>query len=662
MKKKLQKIVFFVLLYTTAYSQIGSLNPSFDPDDGPDFQVNTALPLPDGKIMIGGSFSEYNAVSRNGIARINADGTLDATFDPGTGIPVIVGRNERKIDDIKIQADGKILIAGIFDTYNTSAKKDMARLNADGSLDASFTLDARIVTYIGIRTIALQPDGKIIVTGTFNLNGTRKSVARLNADGSLDETFSSYIAPYGLTNNEMYRSLVMPDGKILIAGTCQITANTFLLLTKLNPDGSRDTSFTPVTHTSTTTPVSSGGAITSLTLLPDGKILAGGGFNILFGTVQKNNFIRLNANGTLDTTFTTGTATGTSPLNRVYSILLQPDGKIVIAGSFNAYNGVARRGLARLNASGTLDNSFVVGTGFVDYTAAYTASWLADGDLIVAGLFTIYNGTTRNRIAKISLKTIIIESVSETAPFCTGANLHLNYTPIGTYNSSNVFTAQLSDAVGNFTNPVEVGSLASSTSGTINLIIPENIITGTGYRIRIISSSPPVIGEKNATSIAINKTLPPTGSPLQDFTNGQILEDFIVIGENIKWYDAPISGNELEPSQVIETGAIYYVSQTIDGCESSERLKITAGTDLSAESFEMVQLKFYPNPVGQFLNFEYTEIISSIEIYNLLGQNVLSKNFNNNILRVDISNLKPETYLAKITSGNKSKIIKFIKV
>jgi len=669
MRKKLQRtfqsLLLFALLSITAtsYSQIGSLNPSFDPDDGPDFQVNAALPLPDGKIMIGGSFSEYNTVSRNGIARINADGTLDATFDPGTGIPVIVGRNEIKIDDIKVQADGKIVIAGIFDTYSTVAKKDMARLNADGSLDASFTLDARIATYIGIRTIALQPDGKIIVTGSFNLNGTRKSVARLNADGSLDETFSSYITPYGLTNNEMYRSLVMPDGKILIAGTCQITANTFLLLTKLNPDGSRDTSFTPVTHTSPTTPVSSGGAITSLTLLPDGKILAGGGFNVLFGTVQKNNFIRLNANGTLDTTFTTGTSTGASPLNRVYSILLQADGKIVIAGAFNTYNGVARKGLARLNATGTLDNSFAVGTGFADYTAAYTASWLADGDVIVAGLFTMYNGTTRNRIAKISLKTITA-SPSEAGPFCAGAAFNVNYArvPADTaFNAGNIFTAQLSNAAGSFANPVNIGTLASTIDGTISVTIPRNTVAGTGYQIRVVSSSPVITGDKNATAIVIKATIAPTGTATQDFTPGQTLADFTVSGQNIIWYDAATGGNVLPPTHVIQEGVVYYASQTVDGCESFERLEITAGEELSTGTFNRNALKYYPNPADSFLNVAYSDVISSVEIYSLLGQKLVAIKTDSSTVKMNLEGLNSGMYLLKITSGNTAETVRIVK-
>jgi len=159
----------------------------------------------------------------------------------------------------------------------------------------------------------------------------------------------------------------------------------------------------------------------------------------------------------------------------------------------------------------------------------------------------------------------------------------------------------------------------------------------------------------------INETLPPTGTPIQDFTTGQTLANFNVTGTNIKWYDAPTAGNELQATELIVTEVAYYASQTENGCESPLRLKITAGINLHTDSFKLSELKYYPNPTDQFLNLEYSGTISSIVIYNLMGQKVLAVNPNSTATKVDVSNLHSGTYLMTISSENNSKTIKVIK-
>lgn len=660
MKKQLQNVLLFMMLSMTvsSWSQIGSLDTAFDPDEGPDFYVNTTLPLSNGKILIAGAFSEYNAVSRKGIARINADGTLDASFDPGTGIPVVSGMTTIAINHMVLQSDGKILIGGFFDTYNDIAKKNMVRLEADGAMDASFTLDARVVGTI--KSIVIQPDAKIVITGSFTVNGSRKGIARLNQDGTLDESFNSYIVGANNRTPDFFCSLLQPDGKILVGGSSDATSTTFLKVARLNSDGTRDTSFTPMIYTSTSTPVNTGGTVFSLALLPDGKIIVGGGYNQIFGTVTKNNFARLNANGTLDTAFNTGTGTGTSILSRIKSIALQLDGKMIIAGEFLVYNGTSRKGIARINANGTLDASFAVGTGITS-SSGQSVNLFEDGSILLAGNFTTYNNTTRNRIAKISVRTINVTSLSETGPFCAGASFDVNYAPVGTYNLDNIFTAQLSDASGNFSSPTNIGTFSSAVAGTINATIPQNTLAGTGYKIRIVSTSPIATGDIHTASITINATASPIATLTQDFTTGQTLADFSITGQNIKWYDSPSGGNELPSSQLIVAGMSYYASQTINGCESPTRTKVIAGIDLSTDTFETNQLQYYPNPVGAVLNLRFSEAINSITVYNLLGQQVFRANPNTNETKIDVSSLTSGTYIMKVVSGNNSKIVKIIK-
>jgi len=664
MEKKLQKkihyLFLFILLSFTAisHSQIGSLDTTFDPDEGPDFYVNTAVPLSDGKIMIAGNFSEYSTVSRKGIARINADGSLDSTFDPGTGIPVVTGSSTIGINDLKVQTDGKILIAGFFNTYNDVAKKNMARLNSDGSLDSSFTLDTRITNLISINAVSLQLDGKIIISGNFKITGGKSNITRLNPDGSIDENFTSSLIHAGTGNSTFFCNLIQPDGKILVGGTINRTSIVYVMVDRLNADGSKDETFTSLTYTSSS-PTISNGAVNSLALQPDGKIIVGGGFAYQDGNQTKRNFMRLNANGIYDASFNTGSGTGISSINRVNAIKMLTDGKMIIAGGFTNYNGISRKGIARINANGTLDTSFAVGTGF-EFTSVQDMELFDDGSILVAGNFTSYNGITRNRIAKISTRTITINSLSETGPFCAGATFDLNYTPVGTYNLGNIFTAQLSDISGSFSNPTNIGTFASETAGSISVTIPQNSLAGSTYKIRIVSTAPFATGDSYATNIVISETPLPTADATQDFTTGATLEDFIVDGENIKWYESQTEGNELQNSELIMSGTIYYVSQTINGCESA-RLPITAGTDLATVNFGMSQLKYYPNPVREILYLKHTENISSITIYNLLGQQVAYTNPNSNSVELNLSNLNSGTYIVKMFSEGNSKIIKISK-
>lgn len=189
----------------------GSLDTSFDPGTGTDDYIGKIALQPDGKILLGGDFTLYNGTARNSIARLNADGSLDASFDPGTGADELVA-------EIVLLANGKMLIGGGFTGYNSVAVNRIARLNADGSLDASF--DAGTGADYYVNAMALQADGKIVVTGMFaHMNDLeRRCIARLNPDGSQDINFN----PGEGADNGINACAIQADGKILIGGTFTI--------------------------------------------------------------------------------------------------------------------------------------------------------------------------------------------------------------------------------------------------------------------------------------------------------------------------------------------------------------------------------------------------------------------------------------------------------
>jgi len=200
----------------TRISEDGTVDAGFAPGlgAGPSNSIVRALALqPDGKILVGGVFQTFDSKSRKNIARLNANGSLDESFNPGeTG----------EVNSIVVQADGKVLVAGGFTKWNGLAANGnyLVRLGTDGALDSTFKAPFAVEEGVlaGITTLALQNDGKIIAGGSFgnaNLTG-RKNLARFNADGSLD---SGYTPPEKETSFIGISVLLLqPDGKLLVGG------------------------------------------------------------------------------------------------------------------------------------------------------------------------------------------------------------------------------------------------------------------------------------------------------------------------------------------------------------------------------------------------------------------------------------------------------------
>jgi uncharacterized delta-60 repeat protein len=373
----------------------GSLDSSFDPEGGPSHTIQTVAAQGDGKIIIGGHFTSYNGTSRNRIARLNDDGSLDATFNPGTGANGIVWTTA-------VQEDGKIIIGGAFTSYNGTSRSNIARLMADGSLNATFNPGTGANGTIIIT--ALQPDGKIIIGGSFtSYNGTTISrIARLNTDGSLNSTFN----PGTVANNGVTATAVQADGKIIIGGSFSFNGISTNYLVRLNADGSLDATLNPGTSTG------ANNTVQTTAMQPDGKIIIGGNFTSYNGTTISR-IARLNTDGSLDATLNPGT--GANAI--IYTSALQPGEKIIIGGNFTSYNGTSRNFIARLNADGSLDATFNPGTGANGIVQ--TSALQPDGKIIIGGQFTSYNGTTRNRIARLNADGSLDETFN---PAGTGAN------------------------------------------------------------------------------------------------------------------------------------------------------------------------------------------------------------------------------------------------
>lgn len=361
--------------------------------------VSTLVLQPDGKLVLAGDCSV-----RFCALRLNPDGTLDTTFN-ATGmvvLPTISGYD--KATGAVVQPDGKLVIAGY---CNAPGGYDMcvARFNADGSTDATFTAGTRPVPGAGqgggayASAIAVQADGKLVLGGwCFSISGNLDfCVERLNADGSVDTTFNAagtpgrVLRPIGASYDYGYRLLIQPDGKLVMAGYCTGAGMDFCAM-RLNPDGSLDTGFN-VTGTLLLPVGGANDTATALALQPDGKLVlagnCGNGVNLDFCAV------RLNADGSLDTTFnSTGkllVAVGTGD-DYATAVAVQSDGKLLLSGyCVNAGNNDFCA--VRVNSDGSLDKTFnPTGTpGKVTYAIAAghdNATGIAvqpDGKIVVAG-------------------------------------------------------------------------------------------------------------------------------------------------------------------------------------------------------------------------------------------------------------------------------------
>lgn len=320
-------------LYLVRLNLDGSMDPGFSSsfEDSWGFKVNALAMQSDGKILVGGWFDEVAGVSRNYIARLNSDGSLDASFDPLSGF-------NQEVNALAVQSDGKIIVGGLFNTYDPNwgglqiPVNGLARLNPDGSLDTTFNMGTGFSGSTGIgqrqiHQIVIQPDGKILVAGHFSQYNGQSAVllVRLNSDGTKDNTFNAdanfAIAMDGFYG-QVYSLKLESSGKIIIGGNYGNTNSLAKGVDRLNSDGSLDQSF-QVYHS---TDVRN----SALDLQSDGKILAA---NMNFGLPSEAYVVeRYHSDGSLDTSFPKRFLG-----NEVRDLIIQSDGKITFVGYFS-YN------------------------------------------------------------------------------------------------------------------------------------------------------------------------------------------------------------------------------------------------------------------------------------------------------------------------------------
>lgn len=344
------------------YFPNGKLDPTFGNNgisvtsfwSGNDIARSVALQT-DGKIVVAGQSGSQLAV-----ARYNTNGQLDTTFDGDGLVAINSGPFDSDWQSVSVQSDGKILVSGAVSNGN-NFDLALVRLNSNGTLDNTFDGDGTRALSVGSGSDLLldhvtQNDGKIVITGRSHSAGNVEFdmfVGRLNANGSLDNTFDGdglKTIAFGSGFDGANDVALQPDGKIVLAGSTRNTSNSDLdfAVVRLNTNGSFDTTFD--TDGKATWKLSSGtDELYGIRVQKDGKILAAGTIGDDFGLV------RLQSNGALDSSFNGNGFARTSlsfGADIAYAIAQQPDGDIVLAGQQNSGNN-ANFAIARFKGDAT---------------------------------------------------------------------------------------------------------------------------------------------------------------------------------------------------------------------------------------------------------------------------------------------------------------------
>ncbi|WP_264520664.1 T9SS type A sorting domain-containing protein [Flavobacterium sp. N1994] len=596
-----------------------------------------------GKIIICGQFPYYNGYARKGIASINTDGSIDTTFNCGEG-------TDGSVDYLSIESNAKIIISGSFSSYNGYSMSNSARLNADGSLDGNFNTGTPGLHFVSSNTLN---DGKIIICNVFIQSWNTKSIARLNNDGSLDTTFNPLLG----TDNIVNTTLIQNNGKIVIGGNFKYYNGSMInRVARLNNEGSLDTAFNPG--------IGPNNSVFTSAIQNDGKIIIGGIFTSVNGIVN-NRIARLNTDGSLDTTFNTGLGANQSfvIVNQVSqttpsinTIAIQLDGKIIIGGRFISFNNTAQKNyIVRLNVDGTIDSTFNSGNIGLDSTAITVIKNITiqnDGKIILVGDFSSYNGVTRNHIVRIN----------------TDGTLDSTFNP-GTGTNGIIYSTTLqSDGkiiiVGNFTSYNGVAKkyiTRLNTDGTLDSTFNTGLI-GANYGITIATlqnDGKIVIGGSFTTFNLVSKN-----HIVRLNTDGSLDATFDVGNGTGSYFIS-------DPSPIcfaLQTDGKIIVVGNFTSYNNIARFgiaRINSQGSLSVnEDYLKSNFTIYPNPTSSKVYFDNSkDNFKEVVFYNYLGQEVTKVSFTaiSENQELDMSNLASGVYVLKFANDKINRSVKVVK-
>ena len=340
-------------------------------------------------VYVGGDFTTYNGAQANRIVRLNADGTIDQAFVVASGFDTTV----RWIVPAAAQS-ANVYVGGDFTTYNGVLRPHIVRLNANGTLDSTFTTGTGFDNTVHVIAPAGDGTGSLYVGGAFSTYNGRpvNRLVRLNADGTTDQTF---VTGTGF-DGTVFTIVPVGDGTgdVYVGGAFTLYKGIQAMrIVRLTSDGSVNSNFPTTTGFDN--------IVHNMALADDrsGNLYVGGEFTNYKG-IRAVGIARLNSSALLDLAFVTGTGFDKS----VFTVAPAGDGtgKLYAGGAFTNYNGTEVSDLVRLNQNGTRDFSFATGAGFNDTVFKVAPVGDGSGDVYVGGQFTQYQGILRGRFVRLA--------------------------------------------------------------------------------------------------------------------------------------------------------------------------------------------------------------------------------------------------------------------
>lgn len=617
-----------------------TLDPTFPNTDGFANGYITDLEIQGKKYIISGSFSQVNGVNKNDLARLFHNGTVDNTFDTGIG-------TDDHIGSLTIQPDGRIFPGHTYiNSYNGQyGVGGVIRLNKDGSRDSTFTSPQ---IYGPISTVVLVND-KILI------DAYPYGVIKLNSDGSLDNNFISIEDGMGFTP-----TFTMVADSFLVVGGLKTIGGDYGIA-KFNGQGVLQPGFRPA--------LSRVGLITSLTK-SNKKLIIGGDF-FLANRHHTLNVARLHANGSVDQSFISSENNGDvfmldvlqngsilvsaerdfirlnpngdkdpafefHPFNTLYQVnkfAVQPDGNIVAGGP---------NGIYRLNGNGGEDTTFNIGTGICCISlTAFDFDFHEAGKIVYGSLFNEFNGVPVNKLTRLNPNA----SVDTTFDIGSGPN-NAVYRIKSLQNKSLIIGGWFSEFNGIATSNGFIrlepdGTIDTTFKSTLSLPTQEYVVDVEEFANKIII----VTGSLTGYNIL---ALEEDGSRSTDFvlptelTQLDNISGLYIADDNVMYAYGNISlQNQEKPASIVK---IIYDSPEIGP-------SLREAEALSTETYETpVTFRTYPNPSQNEIKFN-TDQDYQIKIIKFSGEIVLESRIGGGVNTLDISSLKPDTYVIQMSSG-----------
>ncbi len=370
-------ICLVCLLPWAVQGQAYIIDTAFQSGNGASGTVFGMDRLPDGRVLLGGSFSDYNSQMSPGLVRIHPNGQRDLSLQVGFGLS---GRAHA----VKHLGDGRFYAAGLFSAYNGTSINNLARFMPGGQLDTSFQPGSGPNNEV--LSMEIFPDGSVMLSGFFGQYQGQpvNQPIRVLPSGSLDTSFNPGGAGTSGLIDAIHRQA---DGRILLGGSFSTyNGQSANKIVRIHPNGSIDTSFR--------TGMGFAGNVRTLDVQADGKIVVGGTFVVYNGRTALR-LIRLWPDGRVDSTFNTGTGVNAT----VRKVLARADGSIVVLGDFATYNGTTVNRVAVLSSTGQLLSGVNNCSG--TNGSMQSAVELLDSSLLVGGGFTQAGGMTHRGVIRL---------------------------------------------------------------------------------------------------------------------------------------------------------------------------------------------------------------------------------------------------------------------